>query len=41
MVYLDDKTHPANIRDEPSDATGLRMINFLKLLKFNFPTTDM
>ncbi len=41
FVYLDDKSHPASLKGEAPDQTSFRMINFLKLLKFNFPTTDI
>ena len=41
MVYLDDKTHPASLRDEPIEITIHRMTGFLRLLKLKVPGGDM
>lgn len=36
-----DSRHQMNLRDEPPEQTGARMIELLALLKYQLPTTDM
>mmetsp|Transcript_3541 Transcript_3541/g.12875 ORF Transcript_3541/g.12875 Transcript_3541/m.12875 type:complete len:696 (-) Transcript_3541:1374-3461(-) len=36
-----DKGHDVDLRSEPPEATGNRMLHMLQVCKYNFPTSDM